>query len=339
MSVPVGDWQWDAETGRLQLLAISDPRWQDLSGTWRLADLARVLDGLSAKHVHNVFNGDLAAVACDMVCADGRSLCLLGGQDVSGSINGVILATEAEMVDTDSELIPLRLVPAYQPIYEITGQRIVGFEALARWDGPGVTALDRLNDRNLAPNMLIQAVDALAFWRARTRRSDLYVQVNVTAQDLSDPSFPDLMSALITGHSLEDGALRLELTEHAALRDSAQVIETAKLLRDRGIRLVLDDFGSGHSSFLWLAHLPADAVKVDAALISELNDMRVQAILSMITQLAETLGLLSVAEGVEDVASLAVLHELGFTHVQGFALGRPMSMQDALIALTESGRG
>ena len=334
MSIAIGDWWWNSQTARLRLQPRQAPLWEDLTGDWDLTDLARILDGLSAKHLQTVFAGDLQAVSCDLVCADSRTLSLVGGQDLSGDVSGVILAMQNPVSEQEDAPCGLQLVPAYQPIFEITGQRIVGFEALARWDGPDMSALDRLNDRSLAPNMLIQAVDALALWRAHTQRSDLYVQVNVTAQDLSDPGFPDLICALISGHGLEDGALRLELTEHAALRDSAQVIEIAERLRHRGVRLVLDDFGSGHSSFLWLAHLPADAIKVDASLISELNNLRVQAIVSMITQLAETLGLLCVAEGVEDVATLAVLGELGFTHVQGFGLGRPMSAEAALKALS-----
>ena len=334
MSFPIGDWSWDRQTARLTLQPQAGTSVEPLSGIWQLSDLARVLDGLSAAHLKSVFANDVSAVSCELVLAEGQRLNLIGGVDAEGGVSGILLSDQDETVNPGSkDHPPLTLAPVYQPIFDITGQRIAGFEALARWHGDQGTALDYLNDRSLAPNMLIEAVNALATWRQKTGRDSLYVQVNVTAQDLGDAHFPDLISALMTGYDLPDGALRLELTEHAALRDSLQVIEIAKVLRERGVRLVLDDFGSGHSSFLWLAHLPADALKIDAALIAELNNLRVQAILSMVTDLAQALGLLSVAEGVEDRAMLPVLEELGFTHVQGFGLARPVSAADALDVL------
>jgi len=336
MSLPIGDWTWDNRTERLTLSPEPGSFAEFLSGVWTLADLSRVLDGLSAAHLTNLFVGDLNAVSCILLLADGRRLRLIGGQRAEGMLSGLILSDQDGGGPPHGldELMP-DLVPVYQPIFEISGQSATGFEALARWQQTDQTALDHLHDRTLASNMLIEAVNALAHWRSCSGRDDLYVQVNVTAEDLSDPGFPDLISALITGYDLPEGALRLELTEHAALRDSAQVIEMVERISQLGVRMVLDDFGSGHSSFLWLAHLPADAIKVDASLISELDKPRVRTILKSIARLARQLGQLSVAEGVEDAALLPLLESLGFTHAQGFGLSRPLSVDDVTALLLQ----
>ena len=100
-------------------------------------------------------------------------------------------------------------------------------------------------------------------------------------------------------------------------------------LRDAGAGIVLDDFGSGHSSFQWLADLPADALKVDASLVQQIDNPRVETILEALTLMARRLGMTSTAEGVEDLAMLTRLRTLGFDHAQGFALGRPQPAEDA----------
>ncbi|MEM9225638.1 MAG: EAL domain-containing protein, partial [Pseudomonadota bacterium] len=120
------------------------------------------------------------------------------------------------------------------------------------------------------------------------------------------------------------------------LRDLDQAISVAKALRELGAALILDDFGTGHSSFLWLARLPADSLKVDFDLISQISDQRVRTILETITLLAKRLDMTITAEGVEQRDLLHVLQDIGFDYAQGFALGRPMTVPAATALLTEA---
>lgn len=326
---PVGDWSWEKATRKLTLAPKAGAGIGLLAGIWNIADLVTTMDGLSAARLQRSFDAALDSVACEITLAGGRVLSLIGGRTDAGA-SGILL----EGVETTSEDGPgPNLLPVYQPIFVVSGERIAGFEALARWEGAELSA-ERLEDTALASNMLIHAVNSLSFWREESGRDDLFVQVNLTGRDLADDGLPDLVSALISGYGLTDGQLRLELTEQAALRDTHGAVAMAKALKETGARLVLDDFGSGHSSFLWLAQLPANSLKIDAALIAEVGATRVQVILKAITSLADTLGMGTVAEGVEDRAILPLLSELGFKHVQGFALGRPVRPRDALKILS-----
>ena len=322
---PLGEWSWDAAHEKLTLSLKSGEGIGELNGAWGLSDISKVLDGLSAARLKRAFEGALDTVSCEIVLANGRSLSLIGGSSERGATGLIIEGAKHANSDEPGPT----LSPVYQPIFEVTGEHIVGFEALARWDGAGLSA-QRLEDTALASNMLIRACNALALWRDEGARDDLFVQVNLTGRDLADQGLPDLVSAMISGYGLSEGQLRLELTEQAALRDADGAVALAHALKETGARLVLDDFGSGHSSFLWLAHLPADSVKIDSSLIAEVEKPRVQTILRAITGLASDLGMGTVAEGVEDRAVLTLLAELGFTHVQGFALGRPQPARDAL---------
>ncbi|MEM1087943.1 MAG: EAL domain-containing protein [Pseudomonadota bacterium] len=322
---PLGEWSWNAAAEKLTLLPRSGEGIGSLSGVWTLTDLSKTMDGLSAARLNRVFHGSFEAVACEITLAGGRVLSLIGGATDAGAAGLII----AGVKNTSRDEPGPTLNPVYQPIFDVSGKRIVGFEALARWEGTDLSA-ERLEDTALASNMLIRACNALALWRDQAGQDDLFVQVNLTGRDLADDSLPDLVSAMISGYGLSEGQLRLELTEQAALRDTEGAVALAGALKETGARLVLDDFGSGHSSFLWLAQLPADSLKIDSALIAEVLKPRVQAILKAVTGLARQLGMGSVAEGVEDRAILPLLADLGFSHVQGFALGRPIPAREAL---------
>ena len=114
------------------------------------------------------------------------------------------------------------------------------------------------------------------------------------------------------------------------MRDTEKVLETVNAIKSAGAALVLDDFGSGHSSFAWLADMQADALKIDPDLTRRIGDPRTEHILEAITLLASRLNMSVTAEGVEDKAMIAKLRQLHFTHVQGFAFSRPLQKEAAL---------
>ena len=328
MTSPIGDWQWNSATERVSFV-VSDPKYdQILEGDWALEDLGRVFDGFSQERLERALLASDSNVSVDITLAAGQVLQLIGIQDEDGSARGTILSLSSDL--DENEPGP-ELVPVFQPILSLRQNRIIGFEALARWkDRQGQLVSGDLKETALATHMLIASADALAKFQKETADISLFMHINLTGLDLMDDRLVDLVSALITGHNLEPSTLKLELTEQAALRDTRKALSTIKALKSTGVSLVLDDFGSGHSSFLWLADLPADSLKIDAALIERVHDKRVQTILEALTLMAKRLGMLTTAEGVEDIAILPVLRSLGFDHAQGYALGRPQPFDSAL---------
>lgn len=339
MTNTVGEWSWAGAEKRLEFSVSQGEDFAMLDGRWALADFGLLLDGLSQRRIERSLNDGSQSVACELRLADGRTIQMVGAFTEDASAQGVLL-DQAPDNETSDEPGP-ELVPVFQPILSLTDGRVVGFEALARWpspvDGEDADTYQRYDDKALASNMLIHACQALSVWRDELGCDDIFMQVNLTSTDLANESLVDLVEALINGHELSAGTLRLELTEQAALRDAEHAIEMAMTLRKAGAALVLDDFGSGHSSFLWLANLPADSLKIDPSLVAQIRNQRVRTILEALTLLARRLGMRVTAEGVEDLDILPFLREIGFDYAQGFALQRPMRLAAATEYLKSKG--
>lgn len=338
MTETLGDWKWSVYDQQLTLEISSEGLFSQLDGVWTLPAFNLLLDGLSSRRLTEALNESDQSVVCELKLADGQAIRFVGGFLDPQFAGGIVLTT-GQRRGSDPEVPGPALVPVYQPIYSLNTQQIVGFEALARWPendrAVGSGDDQRFDDKALASNMLILAADALRSWRSLKMPSGLFMQVNLTSRDLVDSSLVDLVSALIAGHDLDPGVLKLELTEQAALRDSEQAMATANALREAGASLVLDDFGSGHSSFLWLADLQADSLKVDADLVARVHNPRMQTILELICLLARRLGMKATAEGVEDVAILPILRRLGFDYAQGYALGHPLTEAETYTLLSQ----
>lgn len=311
---------------------------RDLKGNWSPEGFASLMDGLSRQRLERSLDGGDVSVNCALRLSDGRRVQLVGAFLSTGKAQGLILSDEAPGAAPGAQAEPgPELDPVYQPIIALSpGHPVVGFEALARWRGE-VTG--RFDDDGLALNMLLKAADALAAWQAQTGRGDLFVHVNLTGRDLEEPGLPDLIATLIDGHDLAPGALKIELTEQAALRDADSALNAAHRIKAAGAGLVLDDFGTGHSSFAWLADLPADGLKIDHGLTCRSGEPRTRAILESVTELAHRLGMRVTAEGVEIARQADALAEIGFDQVQGFAFGRPMGFQRCCERLAQPGSG
>jgi EAL domain-containing protein (putative c-di-GMP-specific phosphodiesterase class I) len=331
MSEAIGDWRWDKRTARLSLTVVAGHLASSLSGQWALGDLDKIVDGFSKRRIERALEEDEGGILIELTLADGQEVQLVGAAVEEGNAQGIILEiTPLPDQDSTETIVGPALVPVFQPIVCLRQRRTIGFEALARWRGNDDSlSSGALDDQALATNMLIASAEALSALQLAHDDPDLFMHVNLTGVDLMDDMLVALVSALNTGQNLKDGSLRLELTEQAALRDTDKALSTVHALKAAGAGLVLDDFGSGHSSFLWLADLPADSLKVDADLIAQIQNPRVQTILEAVTLMAERLGMKTTAEGVEDTAILPLLLQLGFDHAQGFALGRPMPFDEA----------
>lgn len=330
----VGSWQWSAAGAQLRVKTDAAGAVSDLAGIWSLDAFGVLLDGLSRSRLIRCLERGEGEVSCALGLSDGRRVQLIGTFTDKTRADGTLY--QGEPNDAEAVKPGPTLVPAYQPIISLATGITAGFEALARWDG-ATTGTDALfEDPALATNMLIRGAEALSVWRKATGRDDLFVHVNLTARDLATGDMARLIETLRDGYDLPRGALKVELTEQAALRDMGRALEAVVAIKEAGAGLVLDDFGSGHSSFAWLADMPADGLKIDPDLTRRLGDTRTDHILEAITLLASRLEMVVTAEGVEKKSDIGQLRSLGFTYVQGFAFSRPLEEDAALVFLNEN---
>jgi diguanylate cyclase (GGDEF)-like protein/PAS domain S-box-containing protein len=246
-------------------------------------------------------------------------------------------AEAVQRLDTESALRraldrrELRL--HYQPIVELPGRRIVGYEALLRWEHPDRGLLLPADFVRVAEETGLivpigawvaqQACAQLARWRAEGA-DDIWVAVNLSARQLGGESLVADIDAAIRKVGIPSSALRVEITESLLIENVEQATATLRLLRELGVLVVVDDFGTGYSSLSYLSRFPVDVLKIDKSLMSGLGrDERDTAIVTAVVGLAHTLGLDAVGEGVEDARQLEALTALGCDHAQGYLLGRP----------------
>lgn len=228
---------------------------------------------------------------------------------------------------------------AYQPKLDLASRKTIGAEALARWTHPEkgpiaaseFVAAAEQHDRiaKLTDFVLDKAVATAA---AIVRRGqDFNIAVNLSARLLADKNFTWRVSAVLARHKLEPRHLTLELTETAALTESADALDMLEQLRELGINISIDDYGTGLSTLDYLKKIPASEIKIDQSFVKGMLDNRSDRLMVQSTiALAQSLGLRVVAEGVEERGILDALVEMKCDIAQGFTVGRPMSL-DGLI--------
>ena len=225
---------------------------------------------------------------------------------------------------------------AYQPKLELGSRRIVGAEALARWTHPEkgpiaaseFVAAAEQNNRigKLTDFVLEKAVAAAA--QINKRGSDFDMAVNLSARLLTDRGFTLRLSALLARHGLAPHHLTLELTETATLSDTGEGLDMITRLRDLGVNIAIDDYGTGLSTLDYLKKIPANEIKIDQSFVKGIVDNRSDRLMVQSTiGLAHSLGRKVVAEGVEHRDILDLLIEMSCDIAQGFAIGRPMSLE------------
>ena len=230
----------------------------------------------------------------------------------------------------------------YQPEVSLETGQVVGAEALLRWDHPTLGALAPADFIGVAEEtgligpigswVLHEACREAASWRLPTPADeDLYVAVNVSAQQLAAGDLVDDVDRALRSAGLPPNRLCVEVTEGTVVQGWDVARSTLRRLRLMGVHVALDDFGTGYSSFSYLLRLPVDIVKLDASFVARLaNDVQDRTIVESVVTLARRLGMQVVAEGVEDEHQRSVLERLGCHIVQGFGLGRPGDVQSLL---------
>jgi len=240
-----------------------------------------------------------------------------------------------------------RIEVAYQPLVQIATGRIVGYEALARWHGPGGEPIDPADFVPIAEEtglivalgrrVLDRACAEMAEWRALPGGEGLMLSVNVSHRQLSEPNFPVELETVLAHTGLDPRALRLEVREHDLARDAEATRRTlAHVLETLGVRWQIDDFGTGASSLRLLHRFPGDAVKIFGPLVSGMgHDGGSFEIVKAIVELAHNLGLEVIAEGVETAGQLEHLRVLGCEFAQGYHVAAPLAAPDARALLAQ----
>lgn len=230
----------------------------------------------------------------------------------------------------------------FQPIVSLSHGRAVGFEALLRWPHPTQGLVSPASFIPLAERTGL--IVPLGFWvldeACRGLRAlhestpslrDTYVTVNISPLQLHQADFVRQVLRTLDSHGLSPSKLRLEITEDSAMSNAEATIVVLRDLRAAGIQILLDDFGTGYSALHYLVRLPADVVKVDRTFVDGVGaDARKTRVITTIVDLADSLGMKLVAEGVETAEQLAWLARLGFQDAQGFLFARPVPWQQAV---------
>ncbi|WP_399344966.1 EAL domain-containing protein [Umezawaea sp. Da 62-37] len=227
---------------------------------------------------------------------------------------------------------------AYQPIVDLRTGRATMVEGLLRWSHPRYGLIPPGEFIGLAEDsdlinivgahMLRMATRGIVDLRA-AHNPDLLLTANLSARQLDDPHLVASVRDAMRTTGLPSGALCLELTESALMRDPASAARTLAALRDLGVRLAIDDFGTGYSSLAQLLTLPLDILKIDQSFTAGLGKSDdAEAIVTSVIAMAHAVDLTVVAEGVEHVLQLDTLRRLGCDQAQGYYLGRPAAAPD-----------
>lgn len=225
----------------------------------------------------------------------------------------------------------------YQPTVELATGTIIGAEALVRFEHEksGLINAEQfvhlIEGSNLIHQLtsflLIRVIKQLALWHQENHK--IFVSVNLSAKDAIDRELPAFIEKLLLENEIAPEYLKLEFTEQACLSDQAKSIEVLYQLSNLGVKISIDDFCSGYSSFVYLTNLPIDEIKIEKSLILNMNkDKKKAQIVEAILKLAQTLKLNVCADGVADKTILSQLQELGCLYGQGFHFSRAVTHKE-----------
>ncbi|OYY07444.1 MAG: hypothetical protein B7Y70_14730 [Rhizobiales bacterium 35-68-8] len=228
-----------------------------------------------------------------------------------------------------------QLTLMYQQIVDVETERIVGFEALVRWNHP--------DHGRLLPEMFVpvaersRLITRLDTYVLRTaceqglRLPDVTISVNLSAVTLRDPDLKDRVLSVLAETGFDPGRLELEITESAIFQAEGQAKETLTELRNAGVRIALDDFGTGHASLVHIRSVPVTKIKIDRSFIFNLGLERdAAAIVEYVIRLGRSLGIVLTAEGVETREQLRFLRAFGAQQAQGFLFSQAVSIDTAV---------
>jgi diguanylate cyclase (GGDEF)-like protein len=237
----------------------------------------------------------------------------------------------------------------YQPVVDLQDGQVRGVEALVRWTDPEIGPVSPVDFIHLAEqagsigvigrHVLQTALRDLAGWDRQFPHLRMAVGVNVSPLQLCDGTLLSVARQALADGGLRQDQLVLEITEEALVGDIEQAAQAVRSLRQAGISVAIDDFGTGYSSFRYLDRFDADVLKIDRSFVAKMstND-RTRELVRSVSDLGRVLDLQTIAEGVETLADLQVLRQLGVQLAQGFLFSRPVEAQRITNLLAGGGR-
>jgi diguanylate cyclase (GGDEF)-like protein len=222
----------------------------------------------------------------------------------------------------------------YQPIYNLDDRRLVGVEALLRWEHPTlgpllpdefIPVLEQTGEiREVGRWVLRQACEQMARWQSRGETLDL--SVNISARQLDDDAIVGNIGDALSASGLAATSLIVEVTETALMHNPDDIARRLQSIKALGVRIAVDDFGTGYSSLTYLRQFPVDCLKIDRGFMTAISaSPESKALLSTLIQLGKDLGLATLAEGVETLKQMAEVQHGGVDYVQGFLFARPLA--------------
>jgi diguanylate cyclase (GGDEF)-like protein len=256
------------------------------------------------------------------------------GRDRSELFDDKMRAEAMRLLDLEADLrraiLKDAFEPYFQPIVRLGDDGVVGHEALLRWNHESRGPLAPGEFIGVGEDSgLIEQVDWLLYRRVfewMTRHTAGYVSINVSPRHLFGEDFADRLLAMLDEAGADSKRLRIEITEVALLDDAPRALRMLQQLRERGVLVLLDDFGTGFSALSYLHRFPIHALKIDRSFVSGLDGethAESFALVRAILALAGTLGIDTIAEGIETAGQRDILRELGCVHGQGYLYGRP----------------
>ncbi len=234
----------------------------------------------------------------------------------------------------------------YQPQVDLSTRNVVGFEALIRWNHPDLglllpgAFLPALEQSSLASDIGWWTIEEACQMTADLNRQDgrCRIAVNLFPQQFRSPHLCDRVSDALERHNAAPECLELEITEEVALNDADASVQALKAIRDIGVGVAFDDFGTGFASLSSLQRYPLTTLKIDRGFIRDIRTRTSDAAITRaLVAMSKEMGLRTVAEGIEGLEQESVLREIGCQEGQGYLYGRPMRKEDALRCINNAG--
>jgi diguanylate cyclase (GGDEF)-like protein len=233
----------------------------------------------------------------------------------------------------------------YQPKIDISSNRIVGVEALLRWDSPGIGFISPREFIPLAEEsglivpigewVLRQSLAQLKEWHM-AGYDDMTIAINLSAAQISKPGFEDILENALLESGTDPARTELEITEHAAMKNIETATTTLNRLKKMGVGIAMDDFGTGYSSLSYLRRLPIDTVKLDRSFVHEIPDNNGDVLIAQaIIAMTKSLNMELVVEGIDNERQLEFFKQQGCRLVQGFLFSKPVGA-DRILAMLQA---
>lgn len=292
--------------------------------------------GISYCPTHSASSDELQAfadLALYQAKATGRGVAVLFEEAMANEWRNCVTLG----ADLDAAILNDEIEIHFQPIVDLKTRHLAGLESLLRWQHPKhgwispLDILDVARDRNMLGNLTRKIIELTLAETSKVLNSSdsIWVSINLSDCELRDQELPQFILNNCNKFSIDPSKIKLEVTEHTMIGDPENTSRMMNFLHKHGIKFAIDDFGTGYSNLLTLKRLPFHTLKIDQTFVSDLFENKdAHTIIKAMVDLAHSLDLKVVAEGVETLIQSSTIESLGCDFGQGYLYGRPQPMQD-----------